>query len=530
MAPPLLLNGFMGTGKSTVGRLVAERAGATFVDLDQAIEQRAGKSIARVFQEDGEGAFRRLEREELQKLLAEGSAAVIALGGGALLDRPFRVDVLGQATVVTLTAPELEILERVRSQDAGSNARPLLSGPAPEKEIARLLAQRSEAYAECHVAISTEGFTAEQVAERVLQAWREGGIAVAAGASSYRVLVGSDLVSTQLAGLIGRPSGVLLVSDETVLGLHGDTARAALPSGIPHHEAVLQPGEQYKNLQGLTRIFDAAYQGGLDRGALFIGLGGGVVTDMTGFAAATWVRGVRWIGLPTTLLSMVDASVGGKTAVDFENAKNAVGAFWQPSGVLCDVATLRTESERMFRGALSEVVKTALIGDPELLELLEERTDEVLARSPELLQRIVTRSVRVKARVVALDEREAGLRATLNLGHTIGHALESAGGYEQLTHGEAVSLGLVAALRYGRQLGKTPEELVQRTTRLLKRLGLPTVLRRQDLETASGLISHDKKRTGDAVRFVFATAPGQVMSERVPLSDLVNSAAGLADA
>lgn len=521
----------MGTGKSTVGRLVAAQAGAVFFDLDTVVEERAGKSVAAIFQDDGETAFRRLEREELQRLLASAPSQplVVALGGGALLDRGWRVDVLGRATVVTLTASPENVVARVRAQDAGQVTRPLLTQDEPSTVVRRLMEQRAVAYAECHAQVKTDDASPEPVAERVMAEWSKGGIAVAAGLSSYRVLVGRDLLRNELGPLVGRPSGALLVSDQNVERLHGESVRASLPADLALAEAILEPGEQHKNLDGLQRIFQAAYESGLDRGSLFMGLGGGVVTDMTGFAAATWVRGVRWLGLPTTLLAMVDASVGGKTAVDFQSAKNSVGAFWQPSGVLCDVATIATESERMFRGALSEVVKTAVIGDPELFELLEERADRVLERSPELLEQLVDRSVRVKARVVALDEREAGLRATLNLGHTIGHALESAGGYAELTHGEAVSLGLVAALRYGVERGKTPPALAERVSSLLGRLGLPTRLSASKLREAASLIGHDKKRAGDHVRFIFARALGDVVGERVPLWDLVNGVADLAD-
>jgi shikimate kinase/3-dehydroquinate synthase len=267
----------------------------------------------------------------------------------------------------------------------------------------------------------------------------------------------------------------------------------------------------------------------MDRKATFVGLGGGVVTDMTGFAAATWVRGVRWIGLPTTLLSMVDASVGGKTAVDFHTAKNSVGAFWQPGGVICDVQTLKTETDRAYVGALSEVVKTALIGDPELFVLLERNPDAIVARDPTLVGEVVDRCVRVKARVVALDERESGVRATLNLGHTIGHALEASSGYMGLTHGEAVSLGLVAALRLGEKRGHTSPALTQRVVALLEKLGLPRKLSADDLRKSSELLGHDKKRAGANIRFVYAREVGRVDTEAIDLDELIRLTPELAD-
>jgi 3-dehydroquinate synthetase len=224
---------------------------------------------------------------------------------------------------------------------------------------------------------------------------------------------------------------------------------------------------------------------------------------------------------------MVDASVGGKTGVDLREAKNGVGAFWQPSAVVCDVETLQTESPRGYASALAEVIKTAIIGDPGLLDLVEQGASAVSARDPGLLTEIVRRSVRVKARVVSQDEREGGLRAVLNLGHTVGHALETLGGYTALTHGEAVSLGLVAALRMGVHRGVTPPELAARIEACLAQVGLPTALGAWDLGAAARLIGHDKKRAGSGIRFVFAKGLGDVGFERVPLEDVVHLVAAL---
>jgi 3-dehydroquinate synthetase len=217
---------------------------------------------------------------------------------------------------------------------------------------------------------------------------------------------------------------------------------------------------------------------------------------------------------------MVDASVGGKTGVDLGAAKNAVGAFWQPARVLCDVDYLKTEPERGYRSGMSEVVKTALIGDPELFELLEREAAGIAARDADLLIDIVRRCIRVKARIVSADPREQGLRAVLNLGHTVGHAVEAQAGFERLTHGEAVSLGLVAALRIGTQLGHTPSDLAERTGRLLKTLGLLTAIEREPLAEAAELMCHDKTRAGSKVSFVFARGIGDVTIVPLDLAEL----------
>jgi shikimate kinase/3-dehydroquinate synthase len=295
------------------------------------------------------------------------------------------------------------------------------------------------------------------------------------------------------------------------MGLHGDPVENGMElGGLRTATVVLDPGEEHKNVGSLERIWSAALAASADRKSRIVALGGGVVSDVAGFAAATWMRGVPWLCLPTTLLSMVDASVGGKTAVDLKTAKNAVGAFWQPSAVICDVDYLSTEPARGYLSALSEVVKTALIGDADLLSFIETHADAIRQKDLDVVAEVVRRCVRVKARVVSLDEREDGLRATLNLGHTVGHALEAYGGYGKLRHGEAISLGLVAALRIGERLGITERSLSERCILLLRVLGLPVDLSSQPLAQAVDLIGHDKKRAGTRLKFVAARAPGNV--------------------
>lgn len=509
----------MASGKTTVGRLLAEREKRPFIDLDQAIEARLGTSVKELFARLGEAGFRAEERRELTALLdrRSGPAPVVALGGGALLARDLRLLALDRAVVVCLDASPKETARR-----AGNGAsRPNLAGGDVEQRATDLLSQRALTYAEAHARVVTDGLTPAAVADLVLEIWKRDPIAVAAGHRTYSVEVGHGLVSERLPALAGKPSLAVLVTDENVGPLHAAGVKAALGTLIkPETDVVLPAGERHKHLGSVERILRCALAASADRKSLLVGLGGGVVTDITGFAAACYMRGIRWVGVPTTLLAMVDASVGGKTGVDLEQAKNAVGAFWQPSGVLLDTALEATEPARGYVSALAEVVKTALIGDPVLLELLESELAGVKARSPELVAEMVRRSVRVKARVVGLDERESGPRALLNLGHTLGHALESHAGFERLTHGEAVSLGLVAALRVGEALGETPKSLTERAVRLLGAVGLPVDLAREPVAEAAKLIGLDKKRSGSNVRFVIAKEPGNVVLRDLPLGEL----------
>jgi shikimate kinase / 3-dehydroquinate synthase len=519
MQRPLLLNGFMGVGKSTVGRLVAQAASRPFIDLDERLEARLGTTIADYFARQGEPAFRVAEREELEKLLATESktAPVIALGGGALLSRTLRLRALDTTVVVTLEADPQEIARRTTSQ----GGRPLLDTPHARARVEELLELRALAYAEAHARIPTGGRSAEAIAQDVLAIWKRDPLAVAAGPNSYSVEVGRGIAAGRAPLLVGRASSVMIVTDQNVAPLHGPALKQSLASANPAcSEFVLPPGEQHKHVGSIRDIWQALQDSGADRSAVCVGLGGGVVTDMTGYTAATWLRGVRWVGIPTTLLAMVDASTGGKTGVDFGPAKNAIGAFWQPCGVICDIDLEATEPERNFSSGLSEVVKTALIGDPGMVDLMERESARIVARDPALIEELVRRSVRVKARIVSQDEREGGLRAVLNLGHTVGHALEAIGGYDRLTHGEAISLGLVAALRLGVRRGVTPAALEERVTRLLTLLGLPTDLSREPLLDAAELLAHDKKKAGKKLRFVFAHESGRVATEDLELAEL----------
>lgn len=524
MQRPLVLNGFMAAGKSTVGRLVAERAGRAFIDLDERIEKTAGMSVSEIFSQSGESAFRRLEAAALREVLDAGQADVVAVGGGALLARAERLRALDRAVVVTLSADLDEMLRRAAAQPG---RRPLLAGDDARQGAERLLEQRELAYAECHARLDTTGKAPAELAAALERIWRRDGVAVAAGEQSYAVEIGSGIALSRLPECTDGATRIICVTDRNVGPLHAEKVIAAL-GGVARAELIEIPaGESHKTLATVESIWRRASALEADRSSLFVGLGGGVVTDIAGFAAAGWMRGVRWLGIPTTLLSMVDASVGGKTGVDLGQAKNCIGAFWQPSAVFCDVAYLSTEPERGLT-ALSEVVKTALIGDPELLGYMEARPRAIRERDPAVMEQLVRRCVRVKARVVGEDPREHGFRAALNLGHTFGHALEAVGGFDRLSHGEAVSLGLVAALRLGERVGVTPRELTRRVVALLAELALPVDLSSEPLERAAQLIGLDKKRRGSRVKFVLARAAGHIELVPMELAEIQRLAAELA--
>ena len=512
LARPVALAGMMASGKSTVGKLLASRLGVPFVDTDELIERSAHRSVADLFATEGESAFRARERRVVADCLADPTPRIIALGGGALLDRALRLDALQRWTVTRLHVSAAVVCER-----AAGSGRPLLAAAEPRAVVERLMLDRAEAYAECHATIDAER-APDLVAEAVLRAVAAPPLVVALGARTYPIHVGAakEPLAQTLAKL--APTRVLTVTDENVEPLVPAPLRDLL-GGMFH---VTPPGELAKTATSLHQGWQRAAELELDRGGLVVGLGGGAVTDLAGFLSGTWMRGVRWVAMPTTLLAMVDAAMGGKTAVDLGSVKNVVGVFHQPSAVLSDPVFCQTESARAFSSGLAEVVKTALVGDAALIETLERHAEAIVRRDPELLVHVIRAAAAVKADIVSRDEREAGLRAVLNLGHTVGHGLEAEGGLSRWTHGEAVGLGTVVALRVGEQLGVTDRGLAERVRALLGRLGLPVDVERSELLAAASFIGRDKKRAGANVKYVLVEGPGRPVIRLMPIAELTD--------
>lgn len=516
---PLLLNGFMATGKSTLGPIVAARANVPFIDLDSTIETATGKSIPRIFAEDGEPTFRNLEATQLAALLDDPSPRVIALGGGTLVNPNLRELALQKASVVTLVAYPKTIASRTQA-----HSRPMLEqGPRLLERIQQLLATRAQAYANTHTLIRTDGRDPSDIATAILDAWQSTSLLVRATSSTYaaRITHNAPQALVELT-LALNPSSVFIVTDDNVRSLHVEPILSALRA-TKHtlgDVIVLTPGEVHKQWPAVQQILEALLAGGADRNSLLVAVGGGVVSDIAGFAAAIFLRGIRWVAMPTTLLSMVDAAVGGKTAVDLGLAKNSVGAFHQPSGVIINPAYTLTETNRAYISGLAEVIKSGAIADPALIDLMTSRPHQVLSRDLEVLQEMITRSLYVKTSIVSRDERESGERMLLNFGHTIGHALEAIGNFSRLMHGEAIALGMIAILRFGVARGVTSPAAAARIEGLLHLLGLPTNLDDEPLEQALTLLGHDKKRVGLNLRLVLLEEIGRARIEVVGMEDV----------
>ncbi len=511
-----VLGGPPGVGKSTVGRLVAAALGWRSIDLDEAIEAEAGAPVARLFERDGEAAFRALERAALRESLRH-ERVVISVGGGALVDRATRHEALRRARVVTLQAPAATLRERL----ARGVERPLLRGSAAALEA--LLEARRPAYAEAHAEVDATGPVEAVTSAVVALARAAAPMVVPLGERSYRVHVGPlDGLSRAMAS---RTTAVI-VTDATVQRHWGEAAASAL--GGRSARVVLRPGERSKTLRSVARVWEAAGAQGADRRALIACVGGGVVTDVGGFAASTWLRGVSYVSVPTSLLAMVDASVGGKTGVDLPAGKNLVGAFHQPSLVWIDPAVLATLAPAHYRAALAEVVKIAAVREPGLLSWLEAHAASLGSRpSAEALapggvvEGMIRRAVQAKIDVVAEDERESGVRALLNFGHTVGHALEAGAAFRAL-HGDCVAAGMRAELEVGVALGVTPAELRRRVVALMDALGLARSIG-ADAGVARAALRLDKKRENGAFRVALASGAGEGTVAEVTASTLTRA-------
>lgn len=516
----IVLTGMMGSGKTAVGERLARCLGLPFYDADALVEAEAGRRIADLFAGEGEASFRSLERQVIARLLSR-PPGVIATGGGAFVDPENRSRLKGAGTVVSLlAAPEVLVARVLPGAD-----RPLLKGPDPLGRLRALLAARLPAYAEAHHLLDTSDRTPDEVADllrRLLQSREPAArqtVHVALGDRAYDVLIGSGVLEEageqcRALGVTGR---VAIVADENVGPLYAAGLEDALRgAGYAPARITVPAGEASKSLEQAARLYEALLDGGLDRHGAVLALGGGVVGDLAGFVAATFLRGIAHIQIPTTLLAQVDSSVGGKVGVNLPRGKNLVGAFHQPRAVLSDVACLLSLPLRQLRAGLAEVVKYGVVADAALFAWLEDHVEPLLAAEERVLAEAVAASCRIKARVVEVDERDAGPRAVLNFGHTIGHAIEAAGGYSRYLHGEAVALGMLFAAELSVRLGLCVRSVRDRLAHLLGRLGLPSRVS-LNIEDIVKSIDYDKKIKDSINHFVLTKDIGSVTV--TPVSD-----------
>ena len=520
----LTITGFMGTGKTTVGSILAERLGRRLVDMDERIEEDFGKTIAQIFADDGEELFRQAEARLCQTLARE-SDLVIATGGGTLVSEENRQALESGGPVVCLTAGVDTVLERVETFED----RPLLPGDREEKRsnIERLLLSRRDAYGQIPLRVPTDGISADIVAERVLDTLAGNNeiaemtrITVPTPEGHYHICIGEGILAQAGRLLSNRAVAkgqAAVVTNADIAAHYADILSESLQKeGYTPVLCLVPEGEARKTLATVHSLYDQLVAAGLDRRSPIIGLGGGVIGDMAGFAAATYLRGAPFVQIPTSLLAMVDASVGGKTGVDLPQGKNLVGAFKQPVVVIIDPDVLAQLPAAEFRSGLAEIVKHGILGAPDLFRQME-------GKGPANLTQMIADAVRVKVDVVIEDPFERGRRATLNLGHTFGHAIEQISGY-RLRHGEAVAVGTVAATRMAVALNRCDAETAGRIESCLDRLGLPTTVSGLDLDEVYAMMFQDKKRSGKMLRFIIPQTIGDVVIIDDPGARLVREA------
>ena len=355
-------------------------------------------------------------------------------------------------------------------------------------------------------------------------------VAVELGERSYAIRIGSGTLSLLGSECVkaGIGNRVAVITNPTVGTLYLDAAMHSLEiSGFAVCVVEVPDGEEYKTIATFADICGRLVDAGMDRGGCIVALGGGVIGDLSGFAAASYLRGVQFIQVPTSLLAQVDSSVGGKTGVNLPQGKNLVGAFYQPKLVLIDVETLKTLSEREYLSGMAEVLKYGVVLDKELFELIENSVDLILGRDLSLLETIIARCCRIKAHVVEMDERESGLRAVLNYGHTIGHAIEALAGYGHYTHGEAVSIGMVAAARISVSHGFSKPEDTERVVAIVKQLGLPVEAPKFSVSDYVAALLKDKKARDRGIKFICNSGIGQYDFLRVTELEPLLTCAGI---
>ena len=532
MKSNIFITGFSGTGKSSVGREVAGRLGWRFLDTDELIAASAGKPIQRIFDVDGEAVFRRMERECLASA-AGGERQVISTGGGIAEDGSNRKVMEGNGVVVCLEARPETIHERLETERRGSGervVRPMLAGSDPLATIRSLKAERQFNYTLAHWTVHTDSLSVDEAADEVVRTWRllaknqsalawpdEENLAATVRTSSgdYPVWVGwglLDLLGERVKAAIG-PSVAYIVTDEGVHRQARHAQRSVESAGIPTHMLLIPPGEQSKSLEKAQLIYRWLAERKAERGHLILGVGGGVVGDLAGFVAATYLRGIPFALVPTSLLAMMDSSIGGKTAVDLPQGKNLVGAFYQPRFVLSDVGTLQTLPKRELTSGWAEALKHGLILDEGLLATFEGQKAPITDLNPDAATDVIRRSVAVKANIVSQDERETlGIRVLLNYGHTIGHAIEAATGFGRFLHGEAISVGMMGAAYIGQAMGMTSAEEVDRQRAVLDGYGLPLSCPGLEVGAVLDAMRSDKKTAGRTIRWVLLDGIGKAVT------------------
>jgi shikimate kinase/3-dehydroquinate synthase len=537
----IVLIGFSATGKSIVGKKVAEYLRWDFIDTDDEIVKTSGKTISDIFKQDGENAFRQLERKAIEQTCAKENV-VISTGGGAILN-PENVKILQKTCVIICLEAKVEtIYQRLQNNALYSSnpvVRPLLAGEKPLERIRELKNYRQPYYSIADWTVHTDSLTIEEVSWEVVRGWRfihrsntnttqanKANVACTVETASkiYPVFVGWSLLhklgeKMRDAGLSGK---AVIISDESVSSIYGEQTKKIIEkAGFEVSYFTVPPGEVSKNVSKAIGIYDFLIEHRIERNDVLIALGGGMIGDLAGFVAATYLRGIPYVQVPTSLIAMVDASIGGKVAVDHPRGKNLIGAFYQPSFVLADIQTLSSLPQRELTSGWAEVVKYGLILDAEFFKVLEDNVDNLVRLTPDITAKVIGKCVCLKSGVVNEDEKDTGGRIILNYGHTVAHGLESTTKYGIFLHGEAVSIGMMAAAKLSQRLGSITSDTVQRQQVLLEKFHLPISCSGIAINDVLTAMNWDKKVRNKAIQWVLLERIGKTDVRNDILQDYV---------
>ena len=501
----IVLTGMMCSGKTTVGKLLSRILGWGFVDTDSLIEKKVGKTIPQIFELYGEDTFRAHEKKIISEI-SHLEGVVIATGGGAILDNDNFELLKKDSLMVYLHATADELVKRCRKY---SYSRPLIKENTEEK-IRKILKEREFTYSRVPLHVDTIGKKPEVIAQKIL----------------YHLNFEEKERVEGIEDILIEPGGIKkireFINGKSIFVVQKKVWRIFQDFLEDENVIVIIPdGDVAKGLGVARKIYKSLMDAGMDRDGTLVSVGGGAASDLGGFIASTYKRGIRFINVPTTLLSQVDAGIGGKNALNFGRVKNMIGTFYHPLKVIIDPLTLISLDSRAYRQGFAEIIKSAIIGDPSLIDFLEKHTKELLKHDITKLTQVIFRTVKVKMNIVREDfEEKSGKRKLLNLGHTFGHAYEV---ILRIYHGEAVALGLVKSLEIGVKLGMTDQNFAARVVNLLDKFRLLRNLsdvKKVSSKLLAGKIIHDKKMRDGKIDFVVPISPGKVIIKPLSLSEI----------
>ena len=525
--PNIILTGFMATGKTTVGKLLADQLGYDFVDTDELIVERSGQKVAEIFREKGEAAFRAMEAA-IARELSDKEGLVVSTGGRMMLDPANAAALSRRGRVFCLVATPEEILDRVTKDKHVK--RPLLDVPNPIQRIVGLMKQREEDYGRFPQMVTSEK-TPDEVTRNlvgIFQANPDLRMQITAPEVRYEFIVGGGILPfvSQLASISGP---VAVITDSNVGPLYAESC------GLTDLVITVPPGQQHKTLDTVQTICEELVEKGFDRSTTIIALGGSVISGLAGFVAATYMRGIDCVQCPTSILAMADTSIGGKAGINLPQGKNLIGAFKQPKAVIADVATLQSLSPREFASGMAEVIKQSLIGDLDLFAKIENgawiRTAGELQPPLAELQTLVAQAIQVKINIIQEDPFDRGRRAVLNLGHTFAHAIEIVTDHA-VRHGEAVAMGLVVAANLSARLGHCSAKLQNQIEAALESTALPIRIPADvNPQRLLKVMASDKKKKAGRLRFVLLRDIGDVfVTDKVDQKTVIETLQGLTTA